>query len=118
MTFAFGFLLVVGGVAALPFLLSDEPRTRERIYMPLSAVPVLSVMLFVLLGFNGYAIGLLAFVFTFPMSLALTATGVLLVSLARPVDGAWGRLTVATLLAAGPILFWVVLLVLDILFGN
>jgi hypothetical protein len=118
MIYAFGMLLIIGGGAALPFLLSDDARTRGRIYLPLSAAPVLSVLLFVLLGFNGYAIGLLAFVFTFPMSLALTVTGVLLVALARPVDGARGRLTAATLLAAGPILFAVVLFTSKLLVGN
>ena len=118
MIFGFGFLLVIGGVAALPFLLSDDPRARERIYVPLSAVPVLLVVLFVLLGFNGYSVALLSLVVVFPTSLAFTATGVLLVALARRADEARGRLTAATLLAAGPILFWVVLLVFDILFGK
>lgn len=118
MIFGFGFLLVIGGVAALPFLLSDDPRTRERIYMPLSAVPVLLIVLFVLSGFNGYSVALLSLVVVFPMSLAFTATGFLLVVLARRADEARGRLTAAALLAAGPILFWVVLLVFDILFGK
>jgi hypothetical protein len=118
MIYAVGMLLLIGGAAALPFILSTDARTRGRIYLPLSATPVLSVLLFVLLGFNGYAIGLLAFVSTFPMSLALTVTGVLLIALARPDDGARGRLTAATLLAAGPVLFAAVVLTYKFLVGK
>ena len=112
-----GILLVIGGAVSLPFLLTDDPRRRERLYLPLSAAPALSVALFASLGFNGYAVGLLAIVFTLPLSLGLIAVGVaLIVSAASGGRGLRG-LTSGILLAGSPLLFVFVVAVYKLIRG-
>ena len=112
-----GILLVIGGAVSLPFLLTDDPRRRERLYLPLSAAPALSVALFASLGFNGYAVWLLAVVFTLPLSLALIAVGVALIVSAASAGRGLRSLTSGILLAGSPFLFAVVLMIYKLILG-
>ncbi|HJR07071.1 MAG TPA: hypothetical protein VJ842_07435 [Pyrinomonadaceae bacterium] len=97
------FILVVFTAVTLPFVIIEDDRIRRRIYMLFSAVPVSISLLMYLRAYNGYSIIVIGLFIILPLSLILTAVGVVLVLNALSRKEAWGGLALATLLASTPV---------------
>ena len=97
-------LLVLFTAITLPFVLTQDDRTRKRIYLPYSAAPVLLILLMYLQGYNRYSMIMSGVFFILPISILLTAVGVVLVSRACSRKEAWVGLMAGTVLASIPTL--------------
>jgi hypothetical protein len=98
------FILVVFTATTLPFVLIKDDRVRKRIYMPFSAVPASVMLLTYLREYNAYSILMIGVMFILPLSLLLTAIGIVLVVRACSRKEAWVGLALGALLASAPIL--------------